>query len=111
PRLRCSRASPALPGPAHEGDVLFAVEFVCDRRSHAALSGGDFQKLFPVLPSVGDQAAVWNHLKDKIRCCSDRTAARSTSTPTSPAFCARDRIKCHKESATQCLRRPDVRRN
>ena len=62
-----SPTSTCLTCPTHKGNVLFAVEFVGDGRTHATLSCRNFQKLLAILGCVSEQSAIIDNLEHEIR--------------------------------------------
>src|SRR5215471_16534686 len=51
---------------AHQSDILFAIDFVGDRRRHASSPGLNLEKFLAFVRAVGHQASILNYVEYKI---------------------------------------------
>src|SRR5581483_1822749 len=85
---------------AHERDVLLAIQFVRDRRAHAALqTGGHFEQLLALIGAIGEQPAVINHLKHDVPGGAQRSTTNGTAARHAPANLLRDWIPGDESAA------------
>ena len=68
--------------PAHQGDILLPVHFICDRRTHAGAAGLKLKQLLALVGAISQQPAVVNHLESQIsgrrhHAAADAAASRS----------------------------------
>src|SRR5436190_19180661 len=104
-RRRCA-ATTDISSTAHQRDILFSIERVCDRRSHtAAKAGRDVQQFLAFIRAVCDEFSVRQHLKHKIACRRDSAAADAATSIAAPSLFLRDWIPCDKRSTLAFLRR------
>src|SRR5687768_14405367 len=86
---------------SHHGDVLAAVEAICDRRPHAAAQSGlEFEQLLAFVRAVGEQPAIAQCLEDEIPRGRQRAAADAAAPGTPPAHLLLHRIPRDQRAAS-----------
>jgi hypothetical protein len=108
-RRWCRAASTEWAGSAKECNVLFSVEHVCDRRSHAAAHASlNIEQLFTFVGAVCDESPVRNDLDHQIARRRKGPATNAATAIAAPFFFLRREIP-RNESATLAFfrSRPD----
>src|SRR5688572_7578407 len=85
---------------SHYGDVLAAVEPICDRRPHvAAQSGLELEELVALVSAVGEQPSIAQCLEDEVAGGCERAAADAAAARAPPAHLLFHRIPCDQRAA------------
>src|SRR5579872_1354960 len=92
-RVHLSATASACALASRQRDILFAVEHVRHRRTHApAKARLDLENLFALIGGVSHQPPIRDHLEDQVPARRDRSAAASATGWGPPAFLLIHRI-------------------